>query len=90
MRTVSNETGVVHSPSDLLAEARRAAKEEQRCADELVSDAVSRYLQERKPIAPVRGEGQRKKKRLSELFAPLRVLDIDFSRNPSTGRQVDL
>ena len=31
-----------------------------------------------------------KKKRLSELFASLRGLDVDFSRNPSTGRPVNL
>jgi len=29
-------------------------------------------------------------KSIVELFAPLRGLDIDFSRNPSTGRPVDL
>ena len=33
---------------------------------------------------------RRKKKRPSELFAPLRGLDIDFSRNPSTGCPVEL
>ena len=31
-----------------------------------------------------------KKKRLSELFSPLRGLDVDFSRNPSTGRPIKL
>jgi hypothetical protein len=31
-----------------------------------------------------------KKKRLSELFAALRGLDIDLSRNPSTGRPTNL
>ncbi|MBV8896688.1 MAG: hypothetical protein JO051_09265 [Acidobacteriaceae bacterium] len=31
-----------------------------------------------------------KKKTLSELFASLRGLDIDLSRNPSTGRPIDL
>jgi hypothetical protein len=29
-------------------------------------------------------------KDIEELFAPLRGLDLDFSRNPSTGRPVDL
>jgi hypothetical protein len=32
----------------------------------------------------------RKRKRLSELFATLRDVDIDLSRNPSTGRPVNL
>lgn len=31
-----------------------------------------------------------RKKSLLELFEPLRGLDIDFSRNPSTGRPVNL
>jgi len=30
------------------------------------------------------------KKNLVELFAPLRGLDLEFGRNPSTGRPVDL
>lgn len=29
-------------------------------------------------------------KDIMELFAPLRGLDLDFGRNPSTGRPVDL
>ncbi len=29
-------------------------------------------------------------KDIVELFAPLRGLDLDFGRNPSTGRPVDL
>jgi hypothetical protein len=29
-------------------------------------------------------------KNIEELFAPLRGLNIEFSRNPSTGRPVDL
>jgi hypothetical protein len=90
MKTTSDETDVVHMPPDLLAEARRAANEEHRPADELVSDAVRRYLQERKQFAPHNTAGPMKRKRLSELFAPLRGLDIDLSRNPSTGRPVDL
>ena len=29
-------------------------------------------------------------KNIEELFAPLRGLELDFSRNPSTGRPVEL
>ena len=29
-------------------------------------------------------------KNIEELFAPLRGLNVDFSRNPSTGRRVEL
>jgi len=31
-----------------------------------------------------------RKMSIVELFAPIRGLDLDFSRNPSTGRPVDL
>ncbi len=40
MKIPSHEPNVVHMPPDLLAEARKAASEEHRPADELVSDAV--------------------------------------------------
>lgn len=51
MKTTQNDTDAIHMPPDLLAEARRAANEEHRPADELVSDAVRRYLRERTPPA---------------------------------------
>lgn len=90
MKNIPNDTDAIHMPPDLLAQARQAATEEHRPADELVSDAVRRYLQERKQVATVNTAEPRKKRRLSELFAPLRGLDLDLSRNPSTGRPVDL
>jgi hypothetical protein len=31
-----------------------------------------------------------KKKSLLELFDPIRGLDVDFSRNPSSGRSIEL
>jgi hypothetical protein len=42
MKATSDETAVIHMPPDLLAQARKAADEEHRPADELVSDAVRR------------------------------------------------
>ncbi len=90
MNNIPNDTDAIHMPPDLLAQARQAATEEHRPADELVSDAVRRYLQERKQVATVNTAEPTKRKRLSELFAPLRGLDIDLSRNPSTGRPVNL
>jgi hypothetical protein len=47
MKTPGNEPDIVHMPPDLLAQARRAADEEQRTADDLVRDAVERYLKDR-------------------------------------------
>ena len=97
MKTNPNDTDVVHMPPDLLAEARQAASEEHRAADELVSDAVRRYLESRRmqrrneqtatgPHPGVTGA----KRTLLDLFEPLRGLDVEFTRNPSTGRPVDL
>jgi hypothetical protein len=89
MKTPSHESNVVHMSPELLAEARRAAEEEHRPADELVSDAVRRYLHERKNAdAPLADNAA--KRTLLDLFAPLRGLDVEFTRNPSTGRPVDL
>ncbi|HZQ55269.1 MAG TPA: hypothetical protein VFB14_23930 [Bryobacteraceae bacterium] len=100
MKPTPNDNDVVHMPPDLLAEARKAASEEHRPADELVSDAVRRYLKQREQneVASERrqqGEGPQpstpdSKRTLLDFFKPLRGLDVEFTRNPSTGRPVDL
>ena len=51
MKTPRPETNSVQMPSELLAEARKAAIEEHRPAEELVSDAVRHYLEQRKRVA---------------------------------------
>jgi hypothetical protein len=48
MKTNTNENDFVRMPPDLLAEARAAADEEHRPAEELVRDAVKRYLELRR------------------------------------------
>ena len=48
MKMPGQENAIVHMPADLLAEAREAADEEHRPADDLVSDAVRDYLKNRK------------------------------------------
>jgi hypothetical protein len=53
-------------------------------ADELIEQALD-ALDEKFP-APAAAPA----KDIEELFAPLRGLNLDFSRNPSTGRPVDL
>lgn len=52
--------------------------------DELIEQALE-ALSEKSP-SPVPAPA----KDIEELFAPLRGLNLDFSRNPSTGRPVDL
>ena len=93
MKTTPNDGNIVHMPPDLLAEARQAASEEHRPADELVSDAVRRYLQQRKQKEGAEASqcgAAGAKRTLLDLFEPLRGLDVEFPRNPSTGRPVDL
>ena len=95
MKTTPNETDVVHMPPELLAEARKAASEEHRPADELVSDTVRRYLESRRAQDQNGSTAQAPaatgaKRTLLDLFEPLRGLDVEFTRNPSTGRPVDL
>ena len=43
-----------------------------------------------KPQVPQRPDTTSPTKSIEELFAPLRGLNLEFSRNPSTGRPVDL
>jgi Arc/MetJ-type ribon-helix-helix transcriptional regulator len=61
-------------------------------ADELLEKALD-ALEEKAP-APVSPARERRRaagrKSLVELFAPLQGLNLDFSRNKSTGRPVDL
>lgn len=84
MKTPSNESDVVHMPTELLAEARRAADEEHRPADDLVSDAVRRYLAERKytAVAP--------RKSLAQFLmdSPLAGADLDLERRKEYPRSI--
>jgi hypothetical protein len=51
-------------------------------------DVILQALQSSSPTAPLPGAPPAKD--IVELFAPLRGLNLDFGRNPSTGRPVDL
>ena len=87
MKTTSHEPNIVHMPPELLAEARKAASEEHRPADELVSDAVRRYLQQRKPneVAP-------RNKNLAQLLmeSPLAGANLDLERRKDYTRPIEL
>jgi hypothetical protein len=87
MKTTQNDTDAIHMPPDLLAEARRAANEEHRPADELVSDAVRRYLRERKLPA-----SSSPKKSLAQFLmdSPLAGADLDLERRKEYPRSVEL
>ena len=86
MKTPSHDTSVIHMPPHLLAEAQRAAEEEHRPADELVSDAVRRYLRERKETAVAPG------KNLADLLmaSPLAGANLDLERRKHYTRPIEL
>ena len=70
--------GHVHSVDDLIVYGVNSLREKHREAT-APND-----------VSAKRSRPDGKKKSLVEVFAPLRGLDLDFSRNPSTGRTVDL
>ena len=51
-------------------------------------DVILQALQSSSPTVPLPSVAPTKD--IVELFAPLRGLKLDFGRNPSTGRPVDL
>ena len=51
-------------------------------------DVILQALQSSLPTTPLPGATAAKD--IVELFAPLRGLNLDFGRNPATGRPVDL
>ena len=69
-------SGHVNSVDELIVYGVQAVREKHH-----VTPAVKTTATGRRPAG---------KKSLVEVFAPLRGLDLDFSRNPSTGRPVDL
>ena len=52
-------------------------------------DVILRALRQSSHF-PAAGRGNRPAKNIEELFAPLQGLNLDFSRNPSTGRPIEL
>jgi hypothetical protein len=65
--------------SGLLVQARKRGLSLEEYAEKVLEERSAANLKQ-----------AQKKKSLLELFEPIRGLDIDFSRNPSTGRSVEL
>lgn len=86
MKTTCHESNIVHMPPELLAEARKAASEENRAADELVSDAVRRYLAQRKSNQGAPPQN------LAQLLmdSPLAGANLDLERHKDYTRPVEL
>ena len=75
-------TVTLNLPSDVEAGLLAQAQTHGLPLEDYLVDHVLRGAVETPPPA--------RKKSIVELFAPIRGLDLDFSRNPSTGRPVDL
>lgn len=92
MKTTPNDTDVVHMPPDLLAEARQAASEEHRPAEELVSDAVRRYLESRRTQGRTERTGEAPRNNLAQLLmeSPFAGADLDLERRKDYARPLDL
>lgn len=86
MKPTSHESNTVHMPPELLAEARKAADEEHRAADELVSDAVRHYLRLREKM------GITPRTNLAQLLmeSPFAGADLDLKRRKEYTRPVEL
>lgn len=86
MKPTSPEQNAVCIPPQLLAEARLAAEEEHRPAEDLVSDAVRRYLQLRQQGAAT------PRKNLAELLmeSPLAGSNLDLERRKDYPRPIEL
>lgn len=92
MKTTPNDTDVVHMPPDLLAEARQAATEEHRPADELVSDAVRRYLESRRMQRRNEHTDETPRKNLAQLLmeSPFAGAELDLERRKDYPRPLEL
>lgn len=86
MKNTSHESNTVQMPPELLAEARQAADEERRATDELVSDAVRRYLRQRKQQQDASSTN------LAQLLmdSPFAGANLDLERHKDYTRPIEL
>lgn len=92
MKNTHNDTDAIHMPPDLLAQARQAASEEHRPADELVSEAVRRYLESRRTSGSKEHTDEAPRKNLAQFLmeSPFAGSDLDLERQQDYGRPLEL
>jgi hypothetical protein len=83
-------TVTIELPADIEAGLLAQAQAEGLDVADYVRNLVQKEIAANAHVQLQPAQPMQKKKRLSELFAALRGVDIDFSRNPSTGRPVNL
>jgi hypothetical protein len=92
VKTTPNDTDAIHMPPDLLAEAWKAANEEHRAADELVRDAVRRYLDSRRTERRNEPSRDTSGKNLAQLLmeSPFAGAELDLERRKDYARPLEL
>ncbi len=83
-------TVTIELPPDIEAGLLAQAQAEGLDVADYVRNLVRKEIAANAHVQSLHALPMQKKKRLSELFATLRGVDIDFSRNPSSGRPVNL
>ena len=80
----------MHMTIDISPEEQAAYEAQAKAEGLTVEEWLKRLANERAQPEQEAAQSDVASKSLLELFAPIRGLDVDFSRNPSTGRSVDL
>jgi hypothetical protein len=83
-------TLTIELPPDIEAGLLAQAQAEGLDVADYVRNLVRKEIAANAHVVSQPAQPMRNKKRLSELFATLRGVDIDLSRNPCTGRPVNL
>jgi hypothetical protein len=83
-------TVTIELPPDIEAGLLAQAQAEGLDVADYIRNLVRKEIAANAHVGSQPAQPMRKRKRLSELFATLRGVDIDLSRNPSTGRPVNL
>jgi len=83
-------TVTIELPPDIEAGLLAQAQAEGLDVADYVRNLVRKEIAANAHVLSLHAPPLQRKKRLSELFATLRGVDIDFSRNPSSGRPVNL
>lgn len=92
MKTSGEDNAAFPLPLALLAEVQAAAEEEHRPADELVREAVRRYLESRRLQQGEEHEVETPRKNLAQLLmeSPFAGADLDLERRKDYARPIEL
>jgi hypothetical protein len=92
VKTADNQSDFIRMPHDLLAQAQAVADEEHRTTDELVRDALQRYLETRGSQHGSEHVSEVSRKNLAQLLleSPFAGAELDLERRKDYARPIDL